>query len=143
MAYSPTNGPVSTARNALISAEHFIRRRRAAAAARAQSQALHLKVGVAFSCAVLAGFATAAYHATVAARAHFPSTQAAGPPSRAKDAHVGSVQIPRGGQMCQFQFDNRTGTIVADATSSCGGDPVPVTGATRNEAVRNVFSYSR
>ena len=142
MAYSPTNGPVGTARNALISVENFVRRRRAAAAARAQAQALHLKVSVAFSCALLAGFGTAMYHATVSARAHFPSTQSAGPPAKL-DAHVGSVQLPRG-QMCrQFQFDNRTGHIVADATSSCGGEPVPVVGPTRNEGVMNVFRYKK
>ena len=143
MAYSPTNGPVGTARNALISAENFIRRRRAAAAARAEAQALHLKVSVAFSCALLAGFATAMYHATVAARAHFPSAQSAGAPARPMDAHVGSVQLPRG-QMCrQFQFDNRTGHIVTDATSSCGGEPVLVVGPTRNEAVMNVFRHKK
>jgi hypothetical protein len=141
MAYSPTNGPVGTARNALISAENFIRRRRAAAAARAEAQALHLKVSVAFSCALLAGFGTAMYHATVAARAHFPSAQSGGPPGKLMDAHVGSVQLPRG-QMCrQFQFDNRTGHIVADATSSCGGEPVLSVGPTRNDAVKNVFRY--
>ena len=143
MAYSPTNGPVGTARNALISAESFIRRHRAAAAARAASQALHLKVSVAFSCALLAGFGTAVYHATVAARAHFPSTQSAAPSGKPMDAHVGSVQVPRG-QMCrQFQFDNRTGHIVADATSSCGGEPVLVVGPTRNEAVKNVFRFNK
>ena len=39
--------------------------------------------------------------------------------------------LPRG-QMCrQFQFDNRTGQIVADAMSSCGGEPVPVQSAPR------------
>ena len=143
MAYSPTNGPVGTARNALVGVENFIRRRRAAAAARAESQALHLKVSVAFSCALLAGFGTAMYHATVAARANFPSTQTAGPPSKPMDAHVGSVLLPRG-QMCrQFQFDNRTGHIVADATSSCGGEPVLAVGPTRNEAVKNVFRYNK
>ena len=143
MAYSPTNGPVGTARNVLISAENFIRRRRAAAAARAAAQALHLKVSVAFSCALLAGFGTAVYQATVAARAHFPSAQFAGPPGKLLDAHVGSVQLPRG-QMCrQFQFDNRTGNIVADATSSCGNEAVPVLGPTRNEAVMNVFRYKK
>ncbi len=141
MAYAPTNGPVGTARNALISVEKFVRRRRAAAAARAEAQALHLKVSVAFSCALLAGFGTAMYHATVSARAHFPSTQSA--PAKLMDAHVGSVQLPRG-QMCrQFQFDNRTGHIVADATSSCGGEPVPVVGPTRNEGVKNVFRYKK
>ena len=141
MAYSPTNGPVGTARSALISVENFVRRRRAAAAARAEAQALHLKVSVAFSCALLAGFGTAMYHATVSARAHFPSTQSA--PAKPTDAHVGSVQLPRG-QMCrQFQFDNRTAHIVADATSSCGGEPVLVVGPTRNEAVKNVFRFNK
>jgi hypothetical protein len=141
MAYSPTNGPVGAARDALIGVENFIRRRRAASAARAEAQALHLKVSVAFSCALLAGFGTAMYHATVAARAHFPSTQSA--PAKPTDTHVGSVMLPRG-QMCrQFQFDNRTGNIVADATSSCGGEPVPVVGPTRNEGVMNVFRYKK
>jgi hypothetical protein len=82
------------------------------------------------------------YHATVSARVHFPSTQSAGLPAKL-DAHVGSVQLSRGQTCRQFQFDNRTGHIVADATSSCGGEPVPVVGPTRNEGVMNVFRYKK